>query len=115
MQGKNTSGTHDMKAIMNRRAFPRLTLPHEIRFGQAREMVAAEPLEIGEGGLSFSSDMALPLESLSNVEFRLQPGDEWIKVRCVVRHSNKEKLGLEFLNLRMSDRLKIVDFMMAKH
>lgn len=114
MKSKRTSGTHDVNSIMNRRAFPRWPMTFEVKLVHGRETISADPIEIGEGGLSFLSNKALPMDSETQVEFRLNPTDNWIKVKCVVRHSSAGKLGVEFLNLRMADRLKIVDFMMAK-
>jgi hypothetical protein len=79
-------------------------------------MKEAEPIEIGEGGLSFYSEEALQKESEINIEYRLTTaaalakGDGWVRLRAVVRHLQDGKVGVEFLNLRLSDRLKIVDF-----
>jgi hypothetical protein len=79
-------------------------------------MKEAEPIEIGEGGLSFYSEEALQEESEINIEYRLTTadalakGDGWVRLRAVVRHLQDGKVGVEFLNLRLSDRLKIVDF-----
>ena len=99
---------------MNRRAFPRWPMPYDLLYGRARERRSAEPLEIGEGGLSFSTSSDLPLNTEINVEFRFGPQQEWIHVRCVVRHVDNQKICVEFINLRLADRLRIVDFMSAK-
>lgn len=99
---------------VNRRAFPRWPLPFDLLYGQALERRSADPLEIGECGLSFLTSTPVPLGSEINIEFRLGPEQEWVQVRCRVRHSDGKKVGVEFLNLRMADRLRIVDFMSAK-
>lgn len=99
---------------VNRRAFPRWNTQFEVRFGTGKEMLDAEPLEIGEGGLSFGTDKLLPLETELTVEYRLPNDDKhWVKIKGVVRHSEGRKLGVEFLNLRRADRLKIIDYISA--
>lgn len=114
MQMQNHSGKHLESTDINRRAFPRWPYPFDLLYGPARERRSAEPLEIGEGGLSFYTNSRLELGSEVNVEFRLGPEQEWVQVRCVVRHCDGRKIGVEFLNLRMADRLRIVDFMSAR-
>ena len=116
MAGPKTSpAMNKEKRTGNRRAYPRIAMNFEVRFAAGqKELAAGEPLEIGEGGLSLRTRNLAPLDSEVNVEFRLGDDPKWVKVRCVVRHSEGDKLGLEFLNLRMNDRLKIVDHLSAK-
>jgi hypothetical protein len=114
MQMANQSGRQVDPTNMNRRAFPRWPYPFDLLYGPARERRSADPMEIGEGGLSFYTSSVLPLGSEVNVEFRLGPQEEWVLVRCRVCHSDGKKIGVEFLNLRMADRLRIVDFMSAQ-
>ena len=114
MQMQNHSGRQVDASHLNRRAFPRWPYPFDLLYGPAQERRSADPLEIGEGGLSFYTSSRLDLGSEVNVEFRLGPEQEWVLVRCVVRHCDGKKIGVEFLNLRMADRLRIVDFMSAR-
>jgi hypothetical protein len=105
----------------NRRAFPRWAAGFELRFGTGKQMQTAEVIEIGEGGLSFYSAEPIALESEINIEYRLDlgntvsasKGDGWVRLKAVVRHTRESKIGVEFLNLRMSDRLQILDFITA--
>ena len=109
------------RAGTNRRAFPRWAAQFELRFGLGKEMREADMIEIGEGGLSFYSDEPIALETEVSVEYRLNSdraesagkGDGWVRLKAVVRHVRDGKIGVEFLNLRMSDRLQIVDFITA--
>ena len=108
------------RAGTNRRAFPRWAAQFELRFGVGKEMREAEMIEIGEGGLSFYSTEPMALETELNIEYRLNPdaqqsgnSDGWVRLKAVVRHVRDGKIGVEFLNLRMSDRLQIVDFISA--
>jgi hypothetical protein len=108
------------RAGTNRRAFPRWAAQFELRFGVGKELREAEMIEIGEGGLSFYSTEPMALETEINIEYRLnsdaqQSGnaDGWVRLKAIVRHVRDGKIGVEFLNLRMSDRLQIVDFISA--
>lgn len=92
----------------NRRAFPRWPLKFEVRFGAGKEMTPAEGYEIGDGGLSFRTSKPIPLESELNLEYRLTPDHPWVRVKGVVKHSQHQRVGTEFLNLRMKDRLEIL-------
>ena len=78
--------------------------------------MAGQPLEIGEGGLSLLVEKLFPLGSDVNIQYRLGGNDsqeDWVTVRSIVRHAVGKNLGVEFLNLRRQDRLKIVDFVNA--
>lgn len=100
----------------NRRAFPRWPGAFQVRYGTGKQLLQTVGLELGEGGLSFRSEKSYPLESELNVQFRMGSTDDddaWIAVKAIVRHSDGDKLGVEFLNLMRADRLRIVDFMSA--
>jgi hypothetical protein len=102
------------KRVGNRRAYPRFSALFEVRYAENKDpMQTGKPLEISEGGLSFETQELLPLETPVTVEFKLDGAKDWVKVKGVVRHSKGKQLGIEFLNLRISDRLKIVDLMAA--
>ena len=92
----------------NRRAFPRWPLKFEVRFGAGKEMTPAEGYEIGDGGLSFKTSNPIPLETELNLEYRLTSDHPWVKVKGVVKHCRHHRVGTEFLNLRMKDRLEIL-------
>jgi c-di-GMP-binding flagellar brake protein YcgR len=97
----------------NRRAFPRWKMDFSVRYQPKDKWLDAQPCEIGEGGLSFFVENLVPLESEIFVQYRLGRGeskDEWITVKSIVRHAKDNSLGVEFLNLRRNDRLKILDF-----
>jgi hypothetical protein len=105
----------------NRRAFPRWAARFEMRFGTSTRLATAEVIEIGQGGMSFYSDEPLALECEINIEYRLdgndldlpRPGNDWVRLKAVVRHVHGGKIGVEFLNLRRNDRLGILDFIAA--
>ncbi len=114
---KSNAGGPVPRRDSNRRAFPRWKAPYEVRYGVGKELQEGQPLEIGEGGLSFTGEKLYPLETELNVQYRLacdaQNDKAWVTVKAIVRHSEAGKLGVEFLNLMRADRLKIVDFITA--
>ena len=105
----------------NRRAFPRWAARFEMRFGTGAELATAEVIEIGQGGMSFYSDQPIEQESEIAIEYRLNVNDiddarkssGWVRLKAVVRHAQGGKIGVEFLNLRRSERLQILDFIAA--
>lgn len=73
-------------------------------------MAPAEGYEIGEGGLSFTSEHSLSVESEINLEYRLHENAGWVKMKAVVRHARSKHVGAEFLNPRIKDRLDLLRF-----
>ena|SRR5579872_3614433 len=111
----NLTAPSKQRRAGNRRAYPRFSSAFEVKFAEGKESLqVGKPLEVSEGGLSLETNDLLPLDTQVTVEFRLEGSKEWVKVKGVIRHSEGKKLGIEFLNLRMADRLKIVDFMAAR-
>lgn len=114
MEMTNYAGRPTEHHSMNRRAFPRWPVPYDLLYGKGRERRSAEPLEVGEGGLSFRTSSEVVIGSEIAIEFRFGPDTEWMYVKAIIRHVDGTKVGVEFLNLRMADRLRIVDFISAK-
>ena len=101
----------------NRRAFPRWKADFEVRYGMGSEMMDGIPNEIGEGGIALTVEKLYPIESEVNIQYRLGGNDSkdgWITVKSIVRHAVNKSLGVEFLNLRRHDRLRILDFINGK-
>ena len=98
----------------DRRAFPRSPATFEVRYGKGENMKDGVGFEIGTGGVSFDADDVLTMDSEIDVHYRLTREDSWVKVKAVVKHSEGSKQGAEFLNIRMTDRLRIVDFVAEK-
>ena len=94
----------------NRRAFPRWETPFEVRYGVGPDLSPGLGVEVGEGGMAFTGDRMYDVGTELDIRYRLQPEEEWVKVKAVVRHiEGKILFGVEFLNLRLPDRLNIVD------
>ena len=112
---RSTSGISQDRRGGNRRAFPRWPADFDVRYGDGKVLVDGEPIQIGEGGLAFSGPVSYPLEAEINVQYRFRTeGADWVSVKIVIRHSQGRELGGEFLNLRMHDRLQIVDYITKK-
>ena len=99
----------------NRRAFPRWELPFEVRYGKGTELSPGQGVEISESGMAFTGDMPYDVGAEIDVRYRLNPEEEWVRVKAVVRHiEGNIVFGVEFLNLRLPDRLNILDYVSAK-
>lgn len=99
-------------AERNRRAFPRWKARFVVR--TPGKSFSFESLEISEGGLSFRTTETFKIGQNLDFEFLLEGCDQWIKVKSAVRHAEEGRVGLEFLNLKRADRLKIIDHLAAK-
>jgi|tagenome__1003787_1003787.scaffolds.fasta_scaffold20633009_2 hypothetical protein len=109
-------GSYEKKRSTNRRAFPRWMAPFEVRVVQDKQTLSCEPLEIGEGGMSFACNGTFEKETNIVIEFRLVGSSaptDWVRVKVQVRHVDFGKIGVEFLNLRMADRLRLLDHVSA--
>ncbi len=100
---------------LNRRAFPRWELPFEVRYGKGTELVPGQGVEISESGMAFTGDLPFNVGDELDVRYRLNPEEEWVRVKVMVRHiEGNIVFGVEFLNLRLPDRLNILDYVSAK-
>ncbi len=99
----------------NRRAFPRWETPFEVRYGLGKDLYPGQGVEIGEAGMAFTGDTHYEPGTEIEVRYRLNPEEDWVKVKAVVRHlEGSILLGVEFLNLRLPDRLNILEYVSAK-
>jgi hypothetical protein len=94
----------------NRRAFPRWPAAFELRIPTRSGPVLVEPIEIGECGLSMRLNDDLPFQPEFDLEYRLaEPSSNWVRVKVTLKHVDAARCGVEFLNLRREERLKIID------
>jgi hypothetical protein len=105
-------GTYSQPRVNpNRRAFPRWPAEFEARIISGSHTYSVEPIEIGECGLSMRIGSDLPFQPEFDLEFRLlAPASDWVRVKVTLKHVDAERCGVEFLNLRREDRLRIVDY-----
>ena len=95
---------------LTRRAFPRFKANFEVQYSEGKDFILAPGCEIGEGGLGFIAGKRIPLETELLVNYRLTRNDKWVRLKAIVKHGDGNKIGLQFLNLRLSDRLAITRF-----
>jgi hypothetical protein len=99
----------------NRRAFPRWETPFEVRYGRGNDLAGGQGVEISESGMAFTGDRPYDIGAELDIRYRLNPEEDWVRVRAVVRHIQGNLIfGVEFLNLRLPDRLNILDYVSAK-
>ena len=99
----------------NRRAFPRWEFPFEVRYGKGQDLSIGQGVEIGEAGMAFTGDRMYESGEELDLRYRLNPEEGWVQVKAVVRHlEGKILFGVEFLNLRLPDRLNILDYISEK-
>jgi len=112
---KRNEPGHAERRSANRRAFPRWETPFEVRYGIGNDWSQGQGVEIGEAGMAFTGDRMYDVGAELDVRYRLHPEEEWVKVKAVVRHvEGKILFGVEFLNLRLPDRLNILDYVSEK-
>lgn len=93
--------------MSERRAFPRwpvaLTCQTNARKGSFPGVIR----EITESGMGLLSAYDSAVGEELTVAWRIESGTEPLHVDCVVRNSRPDRTGVEFLNLKMKDRLRI--------
>jgi hypothetical protein len=99
------------EAHSNRRAFTRLPASFQVCCGTVSNW---DGYEIGEAGLRFSASPGVYQagEELE-MKFCLAGANHWIAVKSLVRHTEADKVGVEFLNIRRTERLMISDLFLA--
>ena len=85
-------------------------LDFEVRLDWEGNSVTCRGYEIGSGGLSLICERPLPSKAEIEVEYRLDPKATPVNVKGTVRYVQGPRVGIEFLNLGMKDRLALVDY-----
>ena len=93
-----------------RRAHPRFHAPVMVRYGPAAASTSGYAYDISEGGLGFAGDEPQPIGCELRIRFKWDsPMGEWFDARVVVRHTDGNKMGVQFLDLRESVKIKLVE------
>src|SRR5437667_5048488 len=94
----------------DRRAYPRFHAPVMVRYGAAAASTSGYAYDISEGGIGFAGDEPQPIGSELRVRFKWDsPMGEWYDARVVVRHTDGNKMGVQFLDLKESIKIKLVE------
>ena len=93
-----------------RRLYPRIAAPLLVRYGTANATNPGYALDISEGGLGFTGEEPEPVGCEVRIRFKWDaPLGEWFDVRAVVRYSQGKKMGVQFLDLKESVKIKLVE------
>ncbi len=93
--------------MSERRAFPRWPVALTCQTNSKKGSFPGVIREITESGMGLVSAYDSELGEEYTVAWRIESGAEPLHVDCVVRNSKPERTGVEFLNLKMEDRLRI--------
>lgn len=94
----------------NRRAFPRWVLDFDVELQWDNQSISCRGYEISEGGLSVVCDKEIPPETEIEIKYRLPANAAAVSVKGTVRHVERNRYGIEFLNFGMKDRLALVEY-----
>lgn len=104
-----TAGTDTFIRTEERRAFRRWPVALEAACDTGLRNLKGKIVEISEAGLAFQTDSPLPVGSEIVLEYGLNTKSEPIKVTGLVRQNTRHIKGVQFLNLKMNDRLRILN------
>ncbi len=96
-----------------RRAYHRWQVRVAVECHLAGGPVKADVLEMSEGGLTFTSDREFKIGDEITLHCYLTQHAKPINVKAAVRQLRGNRIGTEFLNLRLKDRLRIQEFFAA--
>jgi hypothetical protein len=97
-----------------RRAFPRWPAKFTVVCRDASGVATCRVTDISESGIAFTGEKDYAIGAEIDVEYRLNPNHCPIQVRAMVRNKWGNRTGVEFLNLTVWDRLRILQFETAK-
>lgn len=95
--------------MWNRRSFPRWPVSCEVMCGDGKDFARADGCEISEVGIAFTTPQEYPVGSELDLRYRFTPGEDWVDVRVSIRHRRGDKIGAQFLNLPLKERVKFWD------
>ncbi len=91
--------------MWNRRSFPRWLVNCEVLCGDGKDLIRAESCEISEVGIAFTTQQHYTVGTELDVRYRF-PSEDWVDVKVSVRHRLGNKIGAQFLNLPLKERVK---------
>jgi len=93
-----------------KRAFPRFPAPVLVRYGAPSPDHSGYAYDISEGGIGFAGDTPEPIGVEVRIRFKWDsPMGEWFDARAIVRHTHGNKMGVQFLDLKESVKIKLVE------
>ncbi len=90
--------------ILDRRSSPRLALTAAIRYGTNDELSTGELTDVSAGGIGITGEKTYPIGTELQLRFRSRTSkSDLLTLRAVVRHHQGKRMGLEFINVPMTD------------
>ena len=90
------------------RAFPRVLVESEVRYGVHDEKILGRGSDLSESGIGFRGEKLFPVGTKVEIEFRIGSAQaEWIGAKGVVRHIRDRRMGVEFIEVSEVDKLRI--------
>ena len=90
--------------LPDRRANPRIARNLALRYGNKDELVAGELVDVSSGGIGIAGETAYPVGTELTLHFRARSSKtDLLSLRATVRHVHGQRMGLEFVNLPVSD------------
>ena len=80
-----------------------------VRYGAKDNMLQGKGNAVSEKGIGFSGKKVFFPGQFLEIEFCIDPaGAEWFKAQGIVRDVTEERMGVEFVEMKESDKLRIV-------
>lgn len=75
-----------------------------LRYGKNDELIPGELVDVSAGGIGVVGETAYPVGTELILHFRARSSKtDLLSLRAIVRHVHGKRLGLEFVNLPVSD------------
>ncbi len=90
--------------LPDRRANLRISMNLALRYGMNAELIPGELLDVSAGGIGITGETAYPVGTELTLHFRARTSKtDLLSLRATVRHLHGKRMGLEFVNLPLSD------------
>ncbi|MBZ5648019.1 MAG: PilZ domain-containing protein [Acidobacteriia bacterium] len=94
----------DNSPLSDRRSNPRIPVNLALRYGTNDELITGELVDVSAGGIGIVGETAYPAGTELVLRFRSRNSKtDLLSLRAVVRHTHGKRMGLEFVNLPISD------------
>jgi PilZ domain-containing protein/GAF domain-containing protein len=98
----------------DRRAFPRWPVRLSVQYGSAPDFDFGESTDISEGGIGFTGRRMYAAGAEIEVRFVFDlPGAKWFQSKALVRRAEKGALGVEFVGMAPSERVRLREALRA--
>lgn len=96
-----------------KRAFPRWKVHIPVLYGVGTPTALGTVLDLCDEGLGFRGERLYRVDSVLDLELQLD--EAAIPIKALVRRCSDGVVGVQFLNLSRTNRLRIIDYCLGKH